>query len=92
MPTVPQCFSALIVSGNGQRCNLLKEELHTTIAGNDPVSGLPRAVLYKFHKQEFPKQHKELRQIVAGVMNPFFNGVDPFYFGSDLKGANHENK
>lgn len=85
MPTVPQCFSALIASGNGQRCNNLREVLRNALSGNDPVSGLPRSVLYKYHKHNFPEQHKQMRQLVAGVMNPFFDGVDRFYFGNDLR-------
>lgn len=84
MPTVAQCFSALVASGNGQRCNSLRQEMYSTLTETDTETGVNKAYIYKYMKDEYPEKHKELRKQVAELMNWTFRDIDSFYFGNDI--------
>jgi len=91
MVTLPQCFSALIASGCGQRCNELKTMLHSELLALDEATGKTRAEIYKFGKEEHPDIHKTLRQSVAVIVRSQLHDVDAFYFGEDATNANARN-
>jgi hypothetical protein len=88
MPTVTQCFSALIVSGNGQRCNKVKESMHTHLLESDSDTGEIQSILYKYHQNDCPEQYVKIKRKVANIINPFLKDVDIFYFGNDIEGQN----
>lgn len=90
MPTVAQCFSALVASGNGQRCNSLRLEMSSALSEKDEETGVNKAYLYKYLKDEYPEKHKELRKQVAQLMNWTFRDIDSFYFGNDLSKENSD--
>lgn len=84
MPTVSQCFSALVASGNGQSCNKVLGQLHSQLNEIEETTGLNKSFLYKNCKKEHPEQHKEIRIQVAEILDPYLVGMDLFYFGDDL--------
>ena len=88
MPNLVQCFSALVASGNGQRCNSIKEKMQSAFSDTDQTTKLHKSLLYKFGKEDHPEQHKKLRMEVASILNPMFEGVDAFYFGDDMEHNN----
>lgn len=84
MVTLTQCFSALVASGNGSRCNGLKNDLQAVLLDTDD-SGQIKSYVWKFGKEQFPNKQKELKGVVAEIMNDFIHDVDIFYFGEDIK-------
>lgn len=89
MVTLPQCFSALIASGFGQRCNELKQMLHLELLSIDDSTGKTLAEIYKYGKEQYPDIHKQLRQNVAEIVRSQIYDVDVFYFGEDIENANN---
>jgi hypothetical protein len=89
---ISQCFSALVASGQGQKCNEFKGLLHGNLITTDPESGLPLSILFKNGKRDFPKQHKEVCKQVAAIMNFVSSDVDEYFFGEDLKKDNSNGK
>lgn len=87
MVTLPQCFSALIASGCGSRCNDLKELLHAELLSVDDSTGKTLSEIYKFGKEEHPDIHKNIRQSIGLIVRSQIEGVDVFYFGEDIKDA-----
>jgi len=72
MPTIAQCFSTLIASGNGQSCNKILDKIHSEL-GPDEV------VLFKNNSD------KRIMEVVANIINPYVINVDSLYWGEDLK-------
>jgi hypothetical protein len=72
MPTLAQCLSALIASGNGQNCNKALKEIHSELTPEE-------AVLFKNGEDD------RLKIAVANILNPYLSKIDLFYFGKDLE-------
>jgi hypothetical protein len=80
MTTVSECFSALVVSNRGQKCNLIKTEMKDVLMSFDNNSGLALSIIYKYHKLDMPEMHSKISVIVAGIMNTKFNPSDSKLF------------
>jgi hypothetical protein len=86
MISLPQCFSALAASGDGDKCNLLKRRLEITFSGYDIEAGCTKAVLFKYGMQQFPDAHKRLRKELGQIITSLTEDIKAKYFGSDLEG------
>ncbi len=82
---ISQCFSALVASGQGQRCNEFKGLLHGNLIITDEESGEPLSVIFKYGKDKHPEKYKNACKTVAHIMNFVSEDVDEYFFGEDLK-------
>lgn len=85
MLTIPKCFSALVASGNGQKCNELRNKINTVLMQKDHNTGILKVTLFKYHKEEYPEIVKEISMEVSKVIEGVVQDVDDIYFGNDLK-------
>lgn len=58
--------------------------MHSALIETDSVTGENKAFIYKYCKDKYPEEHKELRKQVAALMNFTFRDIDSFYFGNDI--------
>ena len=84
MPTLTQCFSALIASGNGQLCNEFRNKIHERFLEIDPVSGKRKSYLFKYGETDFPERHKEMRLEMGKIISSVAENIDLAFFGKDL--------
>lgn len=59
--------------------------MHSALIQIDESTGQHKSVLFKFGREDHPKTHKEIRQVIAGIVNPRIADVDAFYFGNDIE-------
>jgi len=92
VPTLAQCFSALIASGNGQRCNDFKNQIHQHFLEVEPETGEQKSLLFKYGYDKYPEVHKRLRQEMGGIISSLVEEMDLSFFGNDLGGSNVQSK
>jgi hypothetical protein len=85
MLTIPKCFSALVASGNGQKCNELKIKINSVLLQKDYTTGCLKVILFKYHKEEYPEIVKSISKELSKVIEGVVSEVDDLYFGNDLK-------
>lgn len=83
MPTLSQCFSALIASGNGQKCNLFRERIRKQFLEVDFGTGKLKSELFKYGMNTYPEVHKILRTEMGELVSSI--KVDKKFFGPDLE-------
>ena len=84
MLDITKCFSILIASGNGDRCNSLKSALHNELYTTDPLTNKFKVVIMKHGKHSMPEDHKRIAKSVSGIVSPFFKDIPDFFFSIDL--------
>ena len=85
MLTIPKCFSALVASGNGQKCNELRNKINSVLLQKDYSTGYLKVTLFKYHKEDYPEIVKSISKEVGRVIEGVVADVDDIYFGNDLK-------
>ena len=85
MLTIPKCFSALIVSGNGQKCNDLRIKINQTLLQKDYTTGQLKVTLFKYHKEDYPEIVKSISKEIGKIIEESIVDIDVMYFGNDLK-------
>lgn len=85
MLTIPKCFSALIVSGNGQKCNDLRKKINHALLQKDYTTGQLKVTLFKYHKEDFPEIVKSISKEIGEIIKEAVYDIDSIYFGNDLK-------
>lgn len=85
MLTIPKCFSALVASGNGQKCSELRNKINTVLLQKDYSTGHLKVILFKYYKEEYPEIVKSISKEVGKVIEGVVSDVDDIYFGNDLK-------
>jgi hypothetical protein len=83
--SVGKCFSVLVASGNGQRCNDLRTELRNTLYEVDEQTDKYNLVIWKFGNKSNPKAFERVSKKVAKAISPFFSDIDDMYFSVDYK-------
>jgi hypothetical protein len=85
MTTVIQCFSALVASNRGQKCNIIKNQMNQVLSSRDERTGLPLSIIFKYHKEDMPAVYDKISNIVANIMNPNFTRNDLKFFNQNIK-------
>lgn len=80
MTTVSQFFSALVASGNGQRCNEFRSVLRDSLLAIDPETGRSKVYLFKYCKKQHPKIFSKICRDIAKNSNYIYQKIDPYYF------------
>lgn len=84
MLTVAQCFSTLIASGNGKRCNELRSILYSTLLSKDE-DGITKLDIFK---DGFDKDHlkaSKLSSEIAYKIDHLYMDIDDYFFVNDLE-------
>ena len=68
-----ECFSTLVVSGNGQKCNDLLSVLHDELYKIDPKTKKYNIVLWKY------ENNKHIAEAIAQNIEYLFDDVDERY-------------
>jgi hypothetical protein len=92
MPTLAQCFSALVASGNGLRCNEFRDRIRQKFLVLNEETGQPKSVLFKYGYDQYPRLHKQLRIEMGQIISSLADDLDPVFFGPDLETNNVQQK
>ena len=84
MPTLTQCFSALVASGNGQKCNEFRSIIRDRFLVIEENTGKHKSFIFKFGYEQHPTIHKKLRMEVGKMISSIYDDIDPVFFGPDL--------
>lgn len=84
MLDITKCFSILVSSGHGDRCNILKSALRKELYSVDEVTGKHKIVIMKHGKYSMPKDYKRISKKVVLHMTPLFSDIDDYFFSIDL--------
>ena len=85
MLTLPKCYSALVASGHGSKCNTLKEKILNISLQRESNTGEYKSILFKYYKEKYPDIVKEISNEYKSVIEEVASNVDDIYFGNDLK-------
>ena len=81
--SITKCFSVLVASGNGQRCNDLRDSLREHLYEVDPKTGKFRVAIWKYGKKSEPEAYVRISKDVALVIGPLFNDISDHFFSID---------
>ena len=84
MLTIPKCYSALVASGNGAKCNELKKKINSVLMNKENNTGLLKVTIFKYYKEEFPDIAKLISHELKQTIDEVVCNVDNIYFGNDL--------
>lgn len=84
MLTIPKCYSALVASGNGAKCNELKNKINSILLTKENNTGLLKVIVFKYYKEQFPDIAKLISNELKKSINEVVNDIDDIYFGNDL--------
>jgi hypothetical protein len=84
MLDITKCYSILIASGNGGRCNHLKDLLRKELFAIDEDTGKHKVVIMKHGRRSMPDDYDRVSKQVATQMSPLFTDVDDHFFSVDL--------
>lgn len=85
MITLPKCYSALVASGNGIKCNELKNKVNSVLLQREHTTGQLKVILFKFGKEKYPYIVKQISKELKLTIENVVKDVDDLYFGNDLK-------
>lgn len=83
MTSIVHCFSVLVASGNGQRCNDLKEVLRENLYEIDPLTAKYKVAVWKFGRQSEPEAYRRISKEVAVAVQHLFMDVDDHFVSVD---------
>lgn len=84
IPTLTQCFSAIIASGNGQRCNDFRNRIRQQFLYTDEETGQYKSIVFKYGMDQYPEAHKRMRYEMGTIVSSMIGETDLSFFGSDL--------
>jgi len=85
MLTIPKCYSALVASGNGAKCENLKRNIQNVLLKREDFTGMYKVELFKFYKDQYPDIVREISKELKQSIEIVVKDVDDIYFGNDLK-------
>jgi hypothetical protein len=85
MITIPKCYSALVASGNGAKCNELKNKINSLLLQKEQNTGQLKVILFKFGKEKHPEIVRKITKELKSTIENVVKDVDDLYFGNDLK-------
>ncbi|HVI41859.1 MAG TPA: hypothetical protein VM577_14510 [Anaerovoracaceae bacterium] len=89
MITIAKCFSILVASGNGNRCDRLRSTIRDQLLNIDPGSGQLKVTVHKYGKRD-NKAYLKICQEVAESIQPMFLDIDQKFFCQDNKAQSDE--
>lgn len=78
-----KCFSVLLASGQGRKCQELRKVLQQTLLVRPAKNAEILVLKHKFGQVKDPEGHKKLSKFLARKILPIMHGVDKFFFGID---------
>ena len=85
MLTIPKCYSALVASGNGAKCNELKTKINSILLQREYNTGELKVLLFKFGKEKHPEIVRKIAKELKTCITEVVSNVDDVYFGNDLR-------
>lgn len=85
MLTIPKCYSALVASGNGAKCDELKKKINSVLLQKESNTGELKVLLFKFGREKHPEIVRKIARELKLTITDVVSGVDNLYFGNDLK-------
>ena len=83
MMSITKCFSILVASGNGQRCNDLRDVLRDVLYEVDSDTNKFKISIWKYGKSSEPEAYARISKEVARVVGPLFRDIDDHFFSID---------
>ena len=83
MTSIVHCFSVLVASGNGQRCNDLKKLLREKLYEIDSETKKFKVAIWKFGRKSEPEAYKRISLGVAIAVEPLFVDVSDHFISVD---------
>lgn len=83
MTSIIHCFSVLVASGNGQRCNDLKKLLRKKLYEVDPETNKFKIAIWKFGRKSEPEAYKRISKNIAAAVEPLFADVSDHFISVD---------
>ena len=83
MVSIIHCYSILVASGNGQRCNDLGDVLRKTLYEIDPETNKFKLAIWKYGKQSEPEAHMRISKSVGRAIEPLFKDISDHFFSID---------
>ena len=84
MLSVIKCMTILVASGNGIRCNDLKEVLRNHLLTRDEETGEMKVLVHKFGRYDFKEDHERICREVGSIIFPIMKGINKHFYCSDL--------
>lgn len=85
MLTIPKCYSALVASGNGDKCLNLKNRINSVLLQKDHTTGYLKVIIFKFGREKHPELFRKISNELKVAITESVSQVDDLYFGNDLK-------
>lgn len=83
MLTVSKCFSTLIASGHGKRCNELRGILGNILLSKDE-DGISKITIFKSSSEKDKVKASKISSEIAKSINYLYDDIADFYFINDL--------
>ena len=83
MKSIVHCFSVLVASGNGHRCNDLKKILRQELHKVDPETNQYKLGIWKYGSKTTPKAYKRISLDVARALEHLFVDVSDHFISVD---------
>lgn len=79
MPII-KCFSILVASGNGQRCNDLRETLREELYKLDSETEKFKIAIWKYGDKSEPEAYLRISKEIRVAISPLFKDIDSHFF------------
>ena len=90
MMTLAKVMSLLVVSGHGDRCNNIKDNLKNLLLSVDERTGEMKVNIHKLGKEKFSEEdYKRICREVSVLVSPYLHDVNIRYYGNDRKYLAH---
>ena len=83
MKSIVHCFSVLVASGNGQRCDDLKRVLRDNLYEVDSVTDKHKVTIWKFGRRSDPEAYKRISIEIAVAVEYLFKDIDDYFISVD---------
>jgi len=90
MMSIIKCYSVLVASGQGQRCNELRSVLRKNLWEIDSATDKFKIAIWKYGKKSEPEAHLRIANGVAVAINCLFNDIDDRFFSIDNPNKKHK--
>ena len=78
--TLSKCFSALVASGMGSKCNGLKYDLQENLLTKNESTGEWNSFIFKYGNENNPNIQRDLNNAVGVIVDPYLHDVDSVFF------------